>query len=222
MQISTSEIAGLRVHQVDKGSGPTVILLHGFGAPGTDLVGLSRVLPAGKYVFPEAPLALPPGFGMGRAWWMLDMVRLQEAMMRGVPRDLSEEYPEALSQVRDQIAAMIGALELDAPPILGGFSQGAMLSCEVALRSDVELAGLVLLSGNLVAKDWWLPQMSSRAGLPVFQSHGRQDAVLSFAGAEALRDALVDGGLEVGFHGFSGGHEIPMPVIDALEAFLSR
>lgn len=222
MQIDTSEIAGLRVHQVDRGEGPTVILLHGFGAPGTDLLGLAPALPPGRYVFPEAPLALPPGFGMGRAWWMLDTARLQEAMIRGVPRDLSSEYPEALCQVRDQLVEMIGALNLNAPPILGGFSQGAMLSCEVALRSDVELAGLVLLSGNLVAKDWWLPAMGSRAGLSVFQSHGRQDAVLSFVGAEALRDALVDGGVEVTFHGFSGGHEIPMSVIESLRTFLAR
>ncbi|MEO1335555.1 MAG: hypothetical protein AAFV29_07910, partial [Myxococcota bacterium] len=44
------------------GDGPMVVLMHGFGAPGTDLVGLAQVMkaPTGtRFVFPEAPLRLP-------------------------------------------------------------------------------------------------------------------------------------------------------------------
>ncbi|MBW2213652.1 MAG: hypothetical protein JRF48_04305, partial [Deltaproteobacteria bacterium] len=57
------------------GDGPLVVLMHGFGAPGTDLVGLWRVLdvPSSmRFAFPEAPHEIPGMFG-ARAWWMLDL-----------------------------------------------------------------------------------------------------------------------------------------------------
>ncbi len=64
--------------------------------------------------------------------------------------------------------------------------------------------------------------MESRAGMRVFQSHGRQDSVLAFSGGEGLRDALVTGGADVEFHPFQGGHEIPMPILDGLSKFIGR
>ena len=158
---------------------------------------------------------------------MLDMERMQRAMMMGLPRDLSDEHPEALPQVRAQAVSFLDAIrdELgveDERVILGGFSQGAMLACDLMLHTERPFAGLALLSGSLLAKDWWLPKMSSLAGKRVFQSHGRQDSVLSFSGGEALRDALLSAGAQVAFHPFQGGHEIPMPVLDALSHFIGE
>jgi phospholipase/carboxylesterase len=75
-------IAGLHVRitggddREGGGDGPLVVLLHGFGAPGDDLVGLWRQLQVPRetrFVFPEATLALDAAlFGTGRAWWMID------------------------------------------------------------------------------------------------------------------------------------------------------
>ena len=206
--------------------GPVVVLLHGFGAPGTDLVSLARVLgPNRRYVFPEAPLTLPPMFGPGRAWWMLDLEKLQLAMLTGVPRDLSVEHPEGLVRAREQMLGLLEAVEahfgvLRSDIVLGGFSQGAMLSCDVALHTDEALRGLVLLSGSFVAGDWWRPRMNRLTGQNVFQSHGTQDTVLAISGAEALRDGLEGGGAQVQWHSFRGGHEIPMDVIEALRGYL--
>lgn len=204
--------------------------MHGFGAPGTDLVPLARVMDVDgdvRFVFPEAPSALPPQYGAGRAWWMLDMERMQRAMMMGMPRDLSEEHPDGLAGVRAQVESLLDAVRdelgvADERVVLGGFSQGAMLACDVALHTERPFAGLALLSGSLLAKDWWLPKMESRAGMRVFQSHGRQDSVLAFSGGEGLRDALVTGGADVEFHPFQGGHEIPMPILDGLSKFIGR
>src|SRR6185436_178336 len=70
------------------GTGPLVVLLHGYGAPGTDLVGLWRELRVPRevrFAFPEAPLALDlgmPGFE-GRAWWNLDLPELERAFATG-------------------------------------------------------------------------------------------------------------------------------------------
>ena len=106
--------------------------------------------------------------------------------------------------------------------VLGGFSQGAMLSCDVALRSARPLAGLVLMSGTLLAEDEWRRGMAARAGLKVLMSHGDRDPLLPIAGAERLRDLFTTAGLDVTWRPFHGQHEIPGQVLDELSVLLGR
>src|SRR5690606_6201984 len=130
-----------------------------------------------------------------------------------------------LPAAREQLLALLDDLErrLGVTPeqtILGGFSQGAMLSCDVALRAERPLAGVVLLSGTFLCEDDWRPLMPARRGLRVFQSHGVLDPLLPFDLAERLRDALVEAGAELDWVAFRGGHEIPPAVLMRLQGFL--
>jgi phospholipase/carboxylesterase len=211
------------------GDGPVVVLLHGFGAPGEDLVpfGTALGLPRDvRFVFPAAPLSLDDqGMFGGRAWWHIDMERLQLAIMTGRARDLSKEVPEGLSVARERVLALLGEVEkkLGAPYeriVLGGFSQGAMLACDVALHADRQVGGLILLSGTFLCEQEWRPRMAERRGLRVFQSHGAVDPLLPFELAERLRDALVEAGLDLDWIAFRGGHEIPPAVLARLQTFL--
>jgi len=212
------------------GAGPMVVLLHGFGAPGTDLVPLWRQLAVPRetrFAFPEAPLTVDLGMpGLeGRAWWMIDLMRMQTALEEGKERDLTREVPEGLAPARERMITFLDALQAEFPAdqlVLGGFSQGAMLALDVALRTDRDLAGLVLMSGTLLAEDEWRPLMPRRSGLPVLQSHGRDDPLLPFRIAERLRDALGAAGLGVEWIAFNGGHGIADGVLDSLGAFITR
>jgi phospholipase/carboxylesterase len=199
------------------GDGPLVVLLHGFGAPGDDLVPLARETKAPRgtrFVFPEAPQTLPSAYGAGRAWWMIDFEQLERAIVEGRPRDLTRDVPAGLAEANALINGMLDALPGTA--LLGGFSQGAMLACDVALRSERPLAGLALMSTTLLCEDEWLPRMPARAGLRVLQSHGRQDPLLPFFIAERLRDALTAAGLAVTWMTFEGGHGIAPAVLAKL------
>ncbi len=212
------------------GDGPVVILLHGFGAPGDDLVALGDglVVPKGtRFLFPVAPLSLDIAFGDSRAWWLIDIARIQADRAAGRIRDLSQEIPKGLAPARDQVLNFLRDIEqkLGADPrqtVLGGFSQGAMVSCDAMLHTDRPYAGLVQLSGNLLAQSVWGPLMPKRKGLRVFQSHGTEDEILPYIGAERLRDALSKSGLAVEWHHFRGGHEIPEPVVRQLGVFLKK
>src|SRR5687767_14102037 len=97
------------------GDGPAILLCHGYGAPGDDLVPLARVTDVGREVrwfFPAAPLELDVGFGMtGRAWWEIDILRIQEQMMRGDRREVMNETPEGLSAARAALETCIALLE---------------------------------------------------------------------------------------------------------------
>jgi phospholipase/carboxylesterase len=212
------------------GNGPVVILLHGFGAPGDDLVSLADVLqvPAGtRFVFPEGPLSLSFGPRDARAWWLIDMARIEQDRAAGRVRDLSNEIPKGLAPVREHMLAFLKEVEqkFGADPrktILGGFSQGAMLSCDVMLRTTQPYAGLVQLSGTLIAKQEWVPLLQKRKSVPVFQSHGMQDEILPYVSAEGLRDTLTHAGLSVEWYSFRGGHEIPRPVLQRLGPFITK
>jgi phospholipase/carboxylesterase len=210
------------------GSGPVVVLLHGFGAPGEDLVGLWRqfAAPRGtRYVFPAAPIDLGPANAGGRAWWMIDLeARIRRDRLG--KRDVNE-IPDGLDDARPLVDALLDeATRVLAPPagtlVLGGFSQGAMLSLDVALRSSRPLAGLVLMSGTHIAADEWAPRLAGRRDVPVFMSHGREDPILGFAIDEGLKDTLVAAGFQVEWAPFSGGHGIPPQVVDRVGAFLGR
>ena len=212
------------------GDGPAIILLHGFGAPGDDLVPLADAMraPAGtRWIFPEGPLSLNMGFGDSRAWWMIDMARLEADRAAGRIRDLSAEVPPGLLQARGTLETFLTTLprvmSIDQKKmVIGGFSQGAMLSCDLVMRSAFPFAGLIQLSGSLLAKQDWRPSVGKRAGLPVFQSHGTQDPILPYVMAERLRDALTLAGLSVEWHSFRGGHEIPDPILNRLSEFITK
>ena len=223
------ELAGLTVRVVGPTSAPvTAVLLHGFGAPGDDLVALAQVLRAPvRFVFPAAPLELGGLYGDSRAWWLLDLARLEQELRAGTPRNRSGEVPEGLPAARDHVMRLLEQVTSrlgvsDQQLVLGGFSQGAMVSLDVALHRDAPVAGLVLMSGTLLAESEWGPRMKKLAGVPVLQSHGRHDMLLPFAVAETLRDRLRAAGANVEWHQFVGGHEIPPPVLSALDAFLIK
>jgi phospholipase/carboxylesterase len=220
------------------GQGPLCVLLHGFGASGTDLVPLGRMLggpPGMRFAFPAAPLALDDGSQSGsdgyfgpsesRAWWLIDMERLQRALMSGRMDDFVRDEPVGLTAAREQLVLCLAELERElAVPagqlVLGGFSQGAMLSLDVALRTGLTLGGVILWSATILAEPQWQKLMPARRGLRIFQSHGRQDPLLPFSVASSLRHQLSAAGLAVDWHEFTGGHEIPLAVLQATSAFL--
>src|SRR3954462_9332160 len=102
MRVTTIELAGLTTHVVGPAdASTTVVLLHGFGAPGTDLVPLANAIAspgsAPRFVFPEAPLELDR---FSRAWWLLDLEALEAELARGQPRDRRTEIPDGLPSAR--------------------------------------------------------------------------------------------------------------------------
>ncbi|MEW5853694.1 MAG: phospholipase [Myxococcota bacterium] len=221
----------------DENTHTAVILCHGYGAGGDDLVPLGAEVarrmagphgPGIRFYFPEAPLLADVGGG-GRAWWQLEPERLL-ALSRGeipVVGARRREVPEGLTRARRMLMALLDEVQRQcALPlsrvVLGGFSQGAMLTTDVTLRLEEAPAGLMVLSGTLICEEDWSAKAAQRRGLPVMMSHGRQDPLLPFDDAEALRGLLAERGLDVDFHPFNGPHTIPFSVLTAMARFLER
>lgn len=222
------ELAGLTTRIVGPSDADlTCVLLHGFGAPGDDLVALAGEIeaPTVRLVFPAAPLELGGLYGDARAWWLLDLARLEDELRRGVPRDRRDEVPDGLVAARDHVERFLDELAARFGVagdrlVLGGFSQGAMLSLDVALHRPTPPAGLILMSGTLIAESVWRPRFASLRDVPVVLSHGQGDVLLPFHVAEILRDRLTEAGAAVDWQPFLGGHEIPPAAIDSVGQLL--
>lgn len=234
-------LAGLRCHVVQdgpEGAGPSrlVVLCHGYGAPGDDLVALAAEalrLSAGgtgptRFLFPHAPNPLEDfPHGDARAWWAINIERLVAAQSGDVAtlERLREDVPEGLPKARRALMALIDeALRQTRLPtsrlVLGGFSQGAMLTTDVTLRLDEAPAGLVVMSGTVICESEWRKRAPQRAGLRVLQSHGRLDPLLPFGEAERLRQIFITAGMKTEWVPFDGVHTITAEVVKKLAAFV--
>jgi phospholipase/carboxylesterase len=241
MQVEKVEWGGLasyvvRAEKTNTSARLVVVLCHGYGAPATDLAGLASSLISLEpnladdlaFVFPGAPLDLAEqGLPGGRAWWHVDIDRLVNRRTPELLVEFRRACPVGLDVARSKLVALLDeaakhfGLTADRF-ILGGFSQGAMLTTDVALRLKKAPAGLCILSGALINEGEWSQLAKGQGKLPVFQSHGHYDSILPFVMGESLRDMLQAAGADVEFFSFGGDHEIPRPVVQRMASFISR
>lgn len=223
MNIAQESIQGLDCLTVKSRDADTaVVFLHGYGANMQDLFPLWELWHQEKFdwYFPNGCLPLPMGYYEGRAWYSIDMAKLQEEIQLGRKREVAKSVPAELDQTLKQLEVLFLDLNKKYKKlIIGGFSQGAMLSSHLAMMKSLKVDGLVLLSGNLLAEEK-LPK-AARA-VPFYQSHGSQDPILSLEGAKELEQKLHSLNFPGKLHVFPGGHEIPMGVIHEVRSFLQR
>jgi phospholipase/carboxylesterase len=199
-----------------------VVLLHGYDMRPEDLEPFSHSLnvPA-LFHFPRGILPSPAG---NRCWWPIDQERRARQMQVGA-RDLFDEAPPGRPAARAALCGFLDGIRArhpGLPLLLGGFSQGGMLSCDTVLCAAQPVAGLILLSASRIAFDDWQRQRHRLAGLPVMVSHGTHDPDLAFAAGEALRDFHRNSGAQVTWQPFDGGHEIPLVVWRTLRRFITN
>jgi phospholipase/carboxylesterase len=194
-----------------------VILLHGFGADAADLFPLADALDPDEqwnFMFPDAPLEVPIGpMWTGRGWFPISVRDLESGV------DFTQVRPPGLNEATALISELVFNLNAE-KLVLGGFSQGAMVSTNVAIENPTDVRGLVLLSGALLDEQMWRNRAPALKGLKFIQSHGTSDPVIPFSAAQRLYDLLKGAGLEGQFVSFSGGHEIPVPVVKKTADYL--
>lgn len=217
---------GSRLRTIDVGAGRrALVLLHGYSSAPGEWLPFTTTLSPGRdrrFVFPEGPLR--GAGGHGRAWWRLDLFSHLESS--GLP-NLTATRPAGLALAGSRVQTLLRELAVrlgsrPADTILGGFSQGGMVSAEVAFRTDTPLRALILLSPTVIDEASWRTGLAARRGMPVFVAHGRQDRVLSFAHTERFVTTMRAAGLDVMWVPFDGVHDMPPEVVTALNQFLAR
>ncbi len=148
-----------------------VLLLHGVGADGNDLIGLApffqQVLPEAAFFSPNAPepYDMAP---FGHQWFSIrDFGPAQR--LKG-----AQAAAPILDHFIDHLLAIFGLAEENMALI--GFSQGTMMSLHVGLRRARPLAGIVGYSGALVGPELLAAEIRSRP--PVLLVHGDADGIV--------------------------------------------
>jgi phospholipase/carboxylesterase len=182
--------------------GHLVVLLHGYGADGNDLIGLAplfaQLMPDVVFHAPNAPHACE-GNPFGYQWFGIS--RLDPAIALAGVRDAAP----ALDAFLDDTMAAYGLDE--SKTVLLGFSQGTMMALHVGLRRKKQLAGIIGFSGMLAGAE--LLQAEAKHKPPVLLIHGDADEMLPHTLTQRAAQALQGAGLEVGMHIAQGvGHGI--------------
>ena len=184
-------LTGPRLAPADGGPARAlVVLLHGVGADGQDLIGLAphwaRYLPHAEFLAPDGPepCDMAP---YGRQWFSLQD-RTPAVMEAGLQATLP-----ILNRFLDQALAERGLTDADLA--LVGFSQGTMTSLYAGLRRPAACAAIIGYSGALLGAPTLARDIRSRP--PVLLVHGEDDPVVSFAAMAAAAQALEGTGVEV-------------------------
>lgn len=182
-----------------------LVLLHGLGSNEADLFSLAPELDSRLTVI---SLRAPRTYGLGGyAWFDIEWTET-ELRFNG------EQAVEAVKVIEENLAEVRASYDR---LILGGFSQGAMMSAGVAVAGRLKLDGLVLMSGALV------PELAGNAdlsGLPTFQSHGLLDPVLPIGLGRNLRNLMLDAGATVAYHEYPMAHEVSLACLRDLNRWL--
>lgn len=166
-----------------------VLLLHGYGSNGQDLIGLAdywtNALPNTLFVSPDAFSPCEMGFGF--QWFSLQS---------WLPQHLLGGAEAVAAQLNTYIDGLLARYNLDEGKLaLAGFSQGTMMSLYLAPRRQKPIAGVLGYSGALLGGES-LSGDSSMKRVPVHLIHGDIDPVVPvtayYHAAETLKQAGYD------------------------------
>jgi len=167
-----------------------VMLLHGLGANGMDLIGLAQywesILPDAVFVSPDAPFPCDMA-PVGHQWFSLQEWT-PESILKGV-----EAVAPTLNEYIDKMLQHYDIEEENM--VLGGFSQGTMMSLYTGIRRSKKIAGILGYSGALIGEDKLGSADIQKP--PVHLIHGEADPVVPIEAYHHAKSALDQNGFQV-------------------------
>ena len=187
---------------------PLVVLLHGFGANMRDLAGLCPAIDRQRYVYicPNGPIPVQVGLGMlGYAW--------TPPGESGTPED-AQRAEEMLATLVDEV--MERRRVEPEQVILGGFSQGGMMTYRLGLPNPGMFRGLAVLSSKVPDPEALRLRLPTTRTQAIFIAHGTGDTMISVEDARESRRFLEAEGYRPEYREYSMGHEINQEVLSDL------
>jgi phospholipase/carboxylesterase len=168
-----------------------VLLLHGYGSNGQDLIGLapywSKELPNTVFVAPDA--FTPGEMGFGFQWFTLGS---------WLPHHMLQAAETTANQLNAYIDDLLQRYQLDDSRLaLVGFSQGTMMSLYVAPRRKKPIAGVLGYSGALLGGEALIGSEAAMK-MPIHLVHGDIDPVVTVAAWHHATGTLKKAGYDVG------------------------
>ncbi len=189
---------------------PLVILLHGYGSHMRDLAGLCPLLNTESYVYicPNAPFHIELAPGMeGYAWFPMGNELTHDSFSHGLDKltIFMKEICDKYDIQSDQI-------------ILGGFSQGGMMTYYYGLNNPDIIRGFAALSSKILCPESLQPLLPDDKTQKIFISHGIRDIVIPVNYGRDACQFLEDAGYKPIYKEYDMHHEISGgTIVDLLE-----
>lgn len=185
---------------------PTVVLLHGYGSNMNDLAGLCPAIERDRYIYvcPNAPIPVQIGPGtVGYAW---------------TPPG-ADHTPEDAEKAEDMLNVFFDEIVEDLPidedrMVLGGFSQGGMMTYALGLTNPGVFRGLVALSARINDQEDLRERFPTDRDQPILVAHGTEDSMISIDDARRTVRFLEEEGYQPAYKEYSMGHEISQDVLN--------
>ncbi len=186
-----------------EGSSPLIILLHGLGSDERDLLGLAPALdPSWTVLTLRAPKPYEMG---GYAWFDIDWTE------EGIAVDI-EGVARSLEILEAEVSAIVA--DREGPVVLGGFSQGAIMSLALSFVRPALFQGVWLMSGAAVPA--LFPSEAPRPTASYLVQHGTDDMVLSVELGREVAYELDRRSANTQYIEYPMGHEVsPASIRDA-------
>lgn len=195
------------------GEPPLLVLLHGFGSNEHDLMGLAPYLDGSFHIVSTRAIY---DVGFGYAWYYL----------YGVPGNLQHDGAsrarslDALVDFLRDLPAHVGA---DGQRVyLLGFSQGAVMSLNVALTAPHLVAGVVAISGYLDETVVEGVQPEALSNLSVLVMHGTLDDLIPVGGGREIRNFLQKTPVQLEYHEYPVGHSIHPDALSVIQEWFQK
>lgn len=196
-----------------------VIFLHGYGANGSDLIGLADSLSEGfhdtTFISPDA-FENCPGNPSGFQWFPIEWLYGSEN------QNIEIEIEKPISFLRNWIKSQMEEFNVNpSKTMIIGFSQGTMMALHLATRGHETYAGVVGFSGKLLSANKLSKE--SNVKMPLLLVHGTDDQVVPLENLNEASDALLSVGYRTFVHVSRGiGHGISPDGISAVKKFMKR
>jgi phospholipase/carboxylesterase len=205
--VSTDSLEHLRRPAAGTAEG-ALVLFHGRGTSEHDLVPLLDMLdPGGRLLglTPRGPLSLPPG---GAHWYAVARI--------GFPDH--DTFHASYSRAAGWLDAVLEEEGFSMErTIIGGFSQGAVMSYALGLGAErPRPAGIVALSGFMPTVDGFELDLGGREGFPAAVGHGTYDPVIGVEWGHDARDRLEAAGAAVTYREYPLPHSVDPGFLDEL------
>lgn len=196
-----------------------IIILHGLGANAHDFVPLVSELNLNKsfkFIFPDAPtrpITLNGGFNM-QAWY-----DISELSIKASATDIYG-INQSVLQIEELINQQIELGFKSEQIVLGGFSQGGVMSCITAINTKHKLSGVLVLSGYLPEID-----LNLKGGInettKFLICHGSSDQVVNYSAGVGAYERLLASGYNVTFKSYNMGHFVHPDEIRDIENWIN-
>lgn len=204
----------------------SIIWLHGLGASGDDFLPIVNQfnLPDDlqiRFIFPHAPIrpiSINNGMKM-RAWY--DVKNFDESIY--YDNHNHEGLKESQLIINELIEQEINYGIAPNKIVLAGFSQGGVAALHTGLRFDIQLAGIICLSGYLPWHSLLATQRSlANQATQIFMAHGLFDPVVPINLGKNSYDALVNLNYNVSWNTYVMQHAVVDQEIIDIETFFKK